>query len=289
MKEHLETALKDFEISHQLKYLSGQRDRLLSELNRSLDFVNGQWRTKQGSKVEIENVIRAKLETGSYVLSKPSVKDIYLTPFLKRSDQAKEDQQKFTADYVKRAIEKSNIHFQPGADSKAIEIIAQHFLPHDTDNGPAFTKINDTEIGTLIGSESYSLMDLINTTGLNEWLDVSKTKIATAKHQSQLHRTAIEMLPPNASNADVENMLSELTKFEQRALKVGFEVPFNNKGLAQQEFTKWFSLGGADRSKTTASVRGAIDRLDELDSIRQVVRETEIPTSAPSKFEGLTY
>lgn len=292
MKEQLEVALKAFETENATVFYPGLREKFLMELGRTgIDFANGTWRNKNGVRVDINNLIAARLEAGKFVRSKPSAKD-YVSPFARRSDAAKANHKRATEAVLKTLFKKLEYHFLPGMEKKALEILSEHFLAFDAHEGITFSKINDSEIGTLAGTRDLHLDDLLNETGIQSWIDQDKTEIARLQHTAALRQTAVGMVKAGSPAKEIEKLTERLAEFEKRSLKAGYTKPKISVSDIKDEFYKKAMLDVGDPAARHIGHRAQDNGLEQLDDLRHIqmsVTQVEVAKPESMKFEGITY
>lgn len=281
-----EEAIQRAETTHKLQWNFSGRDSLLKDLRRDLESVNGKFRYRaNGVAVDIDDIITRRLQKGIYVKVRPGVKEVYQSPFKSRDEQTKKAHQELSKTYVLKALQHEGIVFRNSKyQEKALEVIAKHFLPEDHEDGVAFRRINDSEIGALPALESHNINALLNHLSMNLWIDDQATKISKLQHRAVLRKTAASMLPIDAKSKDIESQTDELYSFESRELRPGRKIPAFNEKQIEEEFKKFRELNGAQRSGPSTSVQ-KMQFLNDLSDVKTETRDFQID-NPPNQYEG---
>lgn len=269
-------ALEKLEASG-IQFRVDMRNQFVRDIKRELQHVNGSYRNSSGIKVDLESYMTARLESGVYLRSKPSVKATYVSIYKSRTDESRSAHKKFTEQYLRKALALEGVVFVPGVEEKAIEILSKNFLPEDDqDKGLMFRMISETPIGSLPSAEKYTLSELLTQTGLSKHVDDQATKIARLQHRASLRQTAASMVPAGARSGEIEKLVIELESFEKRSLQTKKTLPYLSQAHIADEFQKRFSLDDSDRTMVTNKTRASVKALDDLTPIRSEVGKLQV-------------
>lgn len=259
----------------QFKY--GKRLTFLSDVQRSIQQVGSEYRTARGAKIDIDSYLISMIETGLYS-DKLSAKQTYVPGFPVRSEGTKATHKKLTEATLRKTLTLQNIVLDSQVSEKVIEMLSTNFLASDdSEKGIVFAKINDTEIGSLIGKDRYNLEELLNQTAASKFVDSAATKISKLAHRAKLRSTAAGMLEVGAKPKEIERLTDELAAFEGRSLKTGMKIPYQDRIKVEEEFRKLEALKGNPRSGAITTV-GHISHIEDLSSIKASISKIESPT-----------
>lgn len=279
-----ETLLEFEKTNPSTKWKTGARQKFLSDLQRDLQFVNGQWRTRRGSKIgNIQEWIAWTLERDpkyqeAFTVS-PFSRQKYQPVFPVRDDVAKKRHRTISETFFRKCCAVENYIFQPGMEGKVSEVIAENFLPSDGPEGTRWHLVSDTEIGTLWSKKSWTLDEVLNISGAARFIDDAATKISRLAHRAQLVQQAKTLAEAgtNPADKDVKKLTAELEAFERRNLKVGRTLPPLNRAMANDEFVKFGELNGGTRSEALAQARQGMEALDNALPVAAKMAELEQP------------
>lgn len=283
--EILEAALKDFETANpNIEWRSGGRQKLLTDAINEVEYRNGFFRTRKGTKINnIQDYFSLSLEHGSYTIVQPSKANDYAPAFPLRSEGTKATHKKLAAETLRKAFQLSGFVFLPGTQDKVIDALSDFLIPADTHKGLRFFKVSDLPVGTVWSKEGISPEDLEST--LSQFIDQQATKISRLAHKSELRRKA-ESLLPGAQKRQIDDLEKELAEFERRSLLTGKTMPTNvPKVHVTDELQKFFVHGGRNKSDALILTRNMEKSIDDFQPVMSRLAEIEIPsTHEPYKF-----
>lgn len=266
-----------FITDNQIKFRSGKREAFINDLKRSVQPTRDGFRSSTGQKIDLQSYMSAMMETSLYG-AKPSAKETYSPGFPVRNDATKNAHRKLSETAIRKSLSHFNMVLDPSVSERVIQTLSENFIAvDDSEKVIAFTKITDSEIGSIPGKEKFSIEELLNVTASAKFIDSEATKISRLQHRAALRQLASGMAETGSKPAAIEKLVDELFLFESRALKTGMTLPYIDRSLVEKEFTKLAELEGLDRMAAMVRVRSGVSHIEDLTPIKTAISKIEEP------------